>query len=100
MCSLSHICYSEVVNPSPNHCQGKPRTPTIIEKICPNCGAEIEMFSIDTQMACEKCGFVAYNDTLSCVQWCQYAKKCVGEEMYNAMMEIAQNQKKRKDVTP
>ena len=31
-------------------CQGKPRTPTIIEKICPQCGAEIEMFSIDTQM--------------------------------------------------
>ena len=34
-------------------CQGKPRTPTIIEKICPNCGSEIEMFSIDTQMPCE-----------------------------------------------
>ena len=81
-------------------CQAKPRTPTIIEKTCPQCGQLIEMFSIDTQMACEKCGFVAYNDTLSCVQWCQYAKKCVGEEMYNAMMEIAQNQKKRKDVTP
>ncbi len=77
-------------------CQGKPRTPTIIEKICPRCGNLIEMFFIDTQMACEECGFVAYNDTLSCVQWCQYAKKCVGEEMYNHMMEIAQNQKRRK----
>ena len=50
-------------------CQGKPRTPTIIEKICPQCGELIEMFSIDTQMTCEKCGFIAYNDTLSCVQW-------------------------------
>ena len=48
-------------------CQGKPRTPTIIEKTCPHCGHLIEMFSIDTQMACENCGFVAYNDTLSCV---------------------------------
>ena len=55
------------------------------------------MFSIDTQMACEKCGFVAYNDTLSCVQWCQYARKCVGDEMYEHMMEIAAQQKKRKD---
>ena len=27
-------------------CQGKPRTPTIIEKICPNCGAEIELFPL------------------------------------------------------
>lgn len=34
-------------------CQGRPRIPTIIEKICPQCGAEIELFSIDTQMACK-----------------------------------------------
>ena len=77
-------------------CQGKPRTPEIIEKICPNCGALIEMFSVDTEMACEKCGFVAYNDTLSCVQWCKYAKECVGEEMYNHMMKIAEAQKARR----
>ena len=51
------------------------------------------MFSIDTQMACEKCGFIAYNDTLSCVQWCQYARKCVGDEMYEVIMKIAAAQK-------
>lgn len=77
-------------------CQGKPKTPTIIEKECPNCGTLIELFSIDTQMPCEKCGFVAYNDTLSCVQWCQYAKECVGAEMYEHMMEIAAMQKEKK----
>ena len=49
-------------------CQGRPKTPTITEKICPNCGSVIELFSIDTEVACEKCGFVAYNDELSCVQ--------------------------------
>ena len=74
-------------------CQGKPRTPTIHEKICPQCGQEIELFSIDTQRTCEHCGFVAYNDTLSCVQWCQYAKQCVGEEMYEAMMAVAKRNK-------
>ena len=62
-------------------------------KKCPKCGHEIEMFSIDTQMPCEHCGFVAYNDTLSCVQWCQYARKCVGDEMYEKMMEIVKQQK-------
>ena len=77
-------------------CQGKPKTPTIIEKVCPNCGELIELFSIDTQMACEKCGFIAYNDTLSCVQWCEYARKCVGDEMYEQMMKIAATQKTRK----
>ena len=77
-------------------CQGKPRTPTIIEKVCPQCGELIELFSIDTQMACEKCGFIAYNDTLSCVQWCKYARKCVGDEMYEVMMKITGEQKARK----
>ncbi len=78
-------------------CQGKPRTLTIREKICPVCGSVIEIFSIDTQVACEKCGFVAYNDQLSCVQWCKYARKCVGDEMYEHMMEIARQQKQNRE---
>ena len=78
-------------------CQGKPRTPTIHEKICPQCGNVIELFSTDTQVACDNCGFVAYNDTLSCVQWCAYARKCVGDEMYEKMMEIAAQQKRQKE---
>ena len=76
-------------------CMARPKTPTIIEKVCPQCGHEIELFSIDTQMPCEHCGFVAYNDTLSCVQWCQYAKECVGEEMYESMMRLAASQRER-----
>ena len=78
-------------------CMNKPRTPIIIEKRCPNCGAEIELFSIDTQMPCEQCGFVAYNDQLSCVQWCEHARKCVGDEMYEHLMKIAEMQKQRKN---
>ena len=76
-------------------CQGKPRTPTIHEKICPRCGNTIEIFSVDTEVACDRCGFVAYNDTLTCVQWCRYARRCVGDEMYRRMMEIAALQKQR-----
>lgn len=76
-------------------CQGKPRTPTIHEKVCPRCGNLIELFSIDTEATCDNCGFVAYNDTLSCVQWCAYARQCVGDEMYEHMMEIAAKQKEQ-----
>ena len=50
-------------------CQGKPRTPTLEEKRCPRCGSLIEIFSVDTEAVCEKCGQVIYNDALSCVQW-------------------------------
>lgn len=77
-------------------CQGKPTTPEILEKTCPRCGALIELFTIDTEMTCESCGFVVYNDTLSCVQWCQYAKQCVGETLYDHMMELAVAQNRRR----
>ena len=77
-------------------CQGKSRNISIQEKICPQCGSIIELFSIDTQVACETCGFIAYNDKLSCVQWCKQARKCVGDEMYEYMMKVAEMQKKIK----
>ena len=78
-------------------CQARPKTPTIHEKTCPQCGNVIELFSIETEVACEHCGFLAYNDTLSCVQWCAPAQKCVGEEMNNQMMEIVRLQKQKKE---
>lgn len=74
-------------------CQSKSKEITLTERVCPKCGNIIELFSVDTEVACDKCGFVAYNDTLSCVQWCKYAKQCVGEEMYEAMMAIVKRQK-------
>ncbi len=70
-------------------CQSKSKEISIEERICPQCGHEIEIFSVDTEAACEHCGFVIYNDQLSCVQWCKYARQCVGDRMYEDMMEIA-----------
>ena len=70
-------------------CPGASRlkVPTITEKICPNCGAVIELFSTDVSVACDKCGFVAYNDLQSCVQWCAHAEECIGTEMYNKLVK-------------
>ena len=79
-------------------CQGKPRTPEILEKVCPQCGSEIELFTCDMQAVCEHCGFVVYNDTLSCVQWCKYAKQCVGEETYEKLMIIARRNQEKADA--
>ena len=76
-------------------CQGKPQL-QVFEKTCPNCGAEIEIFSVDTEATCEKCGFTIYNDTLNCVQWCKYARQCVGDKMYEQMMKITERQKAAK----
>ncbi|MFW6150866.1 MAG: hypothetical protein ACOC6A_04965 [Chloroflexota bacterium] len=65
------------------------RTPTLELKTCPECGAEIEMFSTDMQRDCPKCGRTVYNDLESCIQWCPYARECVGEETYRRLMEKA-----------
>ncbi len=77
-------------------CQGKPEI-TIEEKVCPQCGNVIEVFSIDTEVACDRCGFVVYNDALNCVQWCQYARQCVGDKRYEQLMKVAESQKKRRE---
>ncbi len=78
-----------------NGCQGKPEPKPMIKK-CPNCGEEIEIWTIDTEASCPNCGFTIYNDTLNCVQWCKYAKECVGEKMYEQMIKIAAQQRNQK----
>ncbi|NTV00056.1 MAG: hypothetical protein HGA55_02905 [Methanoregulaceae archaeon] len=72
-----------------DHCPGAAnlRTPTLTIKKCPRCGEEIEVFSTDLKVPCGKCGFVVNNDLLSCVQWCKYARECVGEETYQRLIE-------------
>ena len=60
-------------------------TPTLEIRRCPDCGAEIELFSNEGETACPQCGRVVYSDVQSCVKWCGHAKECVGEEKYNAI---------------
>ncbi|MDR0445478.1 MAG: hypothetical protein LBH17_00335 [Oscillospiraceae bacterium] len=47
-----------------DRCQGVENaiTPRIIELSCPECGAELEMFSNDESVTCE-CGYVVYNES-------------------------------------
>ncbi len=66
-----------------NKCPGSlGNTPTLKVKKCPECGGEVEVFSNDIQVRCDRCGFTVYNELESCIQWCKYAKECVGEELY------------------
>lgn len=57
-------------------------TPTLKIKKCPECGAEVEIFSSDTVIHCSACGFTIFNDIISCFRWCKSAKECLGEELY------------------
>ena len=69
-------------------------TPTLEIKKCPECGAEIEIFSSDTQRACEKCGFVVYANRQSCMRWCRNARECVGERLYEQLMAEQKKEEK------
>jgi len=61
------------------------RTPTLKVKKCPECGREVEIFSDDVSIKCKGCGFIIFEDLESCIQWCKYAEKCVGEEAYRRL---------------
>lgn len=61
--------------------------PTIKLKTCPKCGEEVEMISTDMKADCPKCGFTIYNDLNSCIQYCEYARECVGDELYERLMK-------------
>lgn len=63
-------------------CQGHDPTPTLEERICPECGAVVEVFSTDVSVTCDNCGFEVHNDVTDCVQWCKYSRLCIGEELY------------------
>jgi DNA-directed RNA polymerase subunit RPC12/RpoP len=76
----------------PDRCPGAAnlRTPVLKIRKCPQCGAEVEVFSNDVSVKCSECGFKIFNDSVSCVQWCKYAKECVGENTYNRIMSQAE----------
>jgi hypothetical protein len=63
----------------------------------PKCGREIEIFSREPCAVCE-CGFIAYNDTQSCIKWCAYARECVGGEIYDKFKEAEELKNERKRV--
>jgi DNA-directed RNA polymerase subunit RPC12/RpoP len=54
---------------------------------CPNCGAEVEIFSDESKFKCRKCGTMVFKEkTPSCIEWCASAKQCLGEETWQRLM--------------
>ena len=59
--------------------------PTFIK--CKRCGADVEIWTDEPKAECDKCGCVNMKEAdKSCLDWCKYAKECVGEEAYNKHM--------------
>ena len=56
---------------------------------CPVCNLEVEIWTHELSRKCENCGTVVHKENVpSCIEWCKYAKECIGEEAYNKLKSI------------
>lgn len=71
-------------------CPGQDRRWRTVERYrCFNCGAEEEIWSDELRARCPGCGEWIYKEQVpSCVNWCQSARECLGEERYNRIMGL------------
>lgn len=55
---------------------------------CPKCGQEVEMWSDEAKTTCSGCGeTVVRGGENNCLDWCKYAKDCVGGQVYGKYMQ-------------
>jgi hemerythrin-like domain-containing protein len=53
---------------------------------CPNCGREVEIWTDELKATCPNCkNKVLRERQASCIDWCPYAKECVGPEVYERL---------------
>jgi DNA-directed RNA polymerase subunit RPC12/RpoP len=68
-----------------NECPGSQdiKQPKPEEIKCRNCGSDVEIWTDESETTCKKCGKM--NSRLigpTCLDWCAFAKECVGEDKY------------------
>ena len=68
-------------------CPGQDMRNLRVELIkCPKCGADVEIFSDEQRVRCPKCGNkINRGEVPSCVNWCAYARECLGEERWKQL---------------
>lgn len=53
---------------------------------CPYCHQELEMWTDEVQTTCDNCGNTVTRERLQgCIDWCQSARECLGEELYQRL---------------
>lgn len=55
---------------------------------CPFCNEEVEIWTDEFETKCPKCGRkVVRVNGQCCLDWCRFAKECVGEKVYGTYLE-------------
>ena len=56
---------------------------------CPHCGDDAEVWTDEAEGKCRKCGqAVIRTATQSCIDWCKYARDCLGDEGHKKYQEM------------
>jgi len=66
------------------------RSPKPEDIRCQKCGEKIEIWSDEPDIACKKCGYLnARPIGTSCIEWCAFAKDCVGAEKLERLLKAS-----------
>jgi hypothetical protein len=58
---------------------------------CPSCHAEVEIWTDEIEAKCSSCGTMVSREMLQgCIDYCESAKECLGEALYNKLMAAKQ----------
>lgn len=53
---------------------------------CPECGEEVEVWTHELMQPCPRCKTPVFRQTRpSCLDWCPFAKECVGPQIYHRL---------------
>ena len=56
---------------------------------CPSCGDDTEVWTDEAEGKCGKCGgTVCRTATQSCIDWCKYARECLGDEEHKRYQDL------------
>ena len=62
---------------------------------CPYCGEEAEIWTDEVKTICPSCeNTVLRTQGQSCLDWCKYAKQCVGDSAYNKYIKNKSTEQK------
>ncbi|MCM8798395.1 MAG: HD domain-containing protein [Candidatus Omnitrophica bacterium] len=65
------------------------RQPQPEEIRCSHCGKELEIWTDEVKVICPNCKneVLRLPEEASCLDWCRYAKECVGDKLYNQYLQ-------------
>lgn len=74
---------SDIIQPKPEYVK------------CPVCGKDVEIWSDEFKGECKNCKKIVFREeTPSCIEWCNYAEKCIGKEKYGEYLKNKKDTKK------